>query len=127
MAFDPNRWTMKTQEAVAGALESARSRNNPEVTPDHLLAAMLGQEGTAALPTLQRVGVNIVSLRNRLGDSLGRLPTHMAAASLRPRVTCGTPSSAQTRRGADSATSTCPWSISSLRWRSASRSAGTIS
>jgi ATP-dependent Clp protease ATP-binding subunit ClpB len=74
MAFDPNRWTMKTQEAVAGALESARSRNNPEVTPDHLLAAMLGQEGTATLPTLQRVGVNIVSLRNRLGDNLGRLP-----------------------------------------------------
>jgi ATP-dependent Clp protease ATP-binding subunit ClpB len=74
MAFDPNRWTLKMQEAVAGAMEMARSRNNPELTPDHLLAALLGQDVTATLPTLQRVGINIASLRNRLEDAIGRLP-----------------------------------------------------
>src|SRR5947209_6764377 len=74
MALDPNRWTLKTQEAFNAAVELARGRNNPEVTPDHLLAAMLGQEGTAVLPVLQRVGVAPLSLRNKVDDALGKLP-----------------------------------------------------
>ena len=43
MALDPNRWTLKTQEAVNLALAAARSASNPEVTPDHLLLALLGR------------------------------------------------------------------------------------
>ena len=74
MAVDPNRWTLKTQEAYAAALERARSANNPEVTADHLLAAMVGQEGTAVLPVLQKVGVAPLSLRNKLDEALARLP-----------------------------------------------------
>ena len=74
MAFDPNRWTLKTQEAMQSAVEAARRASNPEVTPDHLLAAMLGQEGTAVLPVLQRVGITPVSLRNQVEDRLARLP-----------------------------------------------------
>jgi ATP-dependent Clp protease ATP-binding subunit ClpB len=42
VALDPNRWTAKTQEALRAAAEDAAGRSNPEVTPDHLLAAMLG-------------------------------------------------------------------------------------
>ena len=41
MTLDPNRWTLKTQDAVNVAIAEARSRSNPEVTPDHLLAALL--------------------------------------------------------------------------------------
>ena len=74
MALDPNRWTLKTQEAFNAALESARSRNNPEVTPAHLLAAMLGQEGTVVLPVLQRLGIAPLALRNKVEDVLGKLP-----------------------------------------------------
>ena len=74
MAFDPNRWTLKTQEAMQSAVEAARRASNPEVAPDHLLAAMLGQEGTAVLPVLQRVGITPVSLRNQVEDRLARLP-----------------------------------------------------
>ena len=54
MALDPNRWTLKTQEAFQAASDLARNRSNPEITPDHLLSAMLGQEGTAVLPVLQQ-------------------------------------------------------------------------
>ncbi|HVF75900.1 MAG TPA: ATP-dependent chaperone ClpB [Acidimicrobiales bacterium] len=72
--MDPNRWTLKTQEAFNAALERTRAANNPEVTPDHLLAAMLGQQGTAVLPVLQKVGVPPLSLRNRLEDGLAKLP-----------------------------------------------------
>ena len=74
MAVDPNRWTVKTTEAFQAAVEQARSANNPEVTPQHLLAAMLGQGDTVTLPVLQKVGVAPMSLRNRLEESLSKLP-----------------------------------------------------
>src|SRR3954467_9188992 len=74
MALDPNRWTLKTQEAFNAGVELARSRSNPEVTPDHLLAGMLGQEGTAMLPVLQKVGVAPLSLRNKVEEAVSKLP-----------------------------------------------------
>src|SRR5712692_6870877 len=42
--MDFNRLTIKAQEAVAAAQELARRRGNPEITPDHLLLALLDQE-----------------------------------------------------------------------------------
>ena len=74
MALDPNRWTLKTQEAFNGGVEAARSRNNPEVTPEHVLLAMLGQEDTVTLPVLGKVGLAPLSVRNRLEDAIAKLP-----------------------------------------------------
>jgi ATP-dependent Clp protease ATP-binding subunit ClpB len=74
MALDPNRWTQKTQEALRAAADLASARNNPEVTPDHLLAAMLGQEGTITLPVLERLGLTPLTLRNRTDEALAKLP-----------------------------------------------------
>ncbi|MEO5841810.1 MAG: AAA family ATPase [Acidimicrobiales bacterium] len=72
--MNPDRWTMKTQEAFTAATELAKARNNPEVTLDHLLAALLGQQAGVVLPILQRVGVNPLSLRNQVDEAIGRLP-----------------------------------------------------
>ena len=74
MAIDANRWTQKTQEAFSAAVADARGRNNPEVTPDHFLMALLGQEGTAVLPVLERVGVAVLPLRNQIEAALSKLP-----------------------------------------------------
>ena len=74
MALDPNRWTHKTQEAVTRAVESAQAASNPEVTPDHLLLALLGQEGSLVLPILQRVNRPPLTVRNAAEEALGRLP-----------------------------------------------------
>src|SRR5438094_228267 len=74
MAFDPNRWTLRTQEAVQAAVEMARTQAHPEVTPDHLLAALVGQQEGVVLPILGKVGVAPLSLRNRAGEALARLP-----------------------------------------------------
>ncbi|MBV8160749.1 MAG: AAA family ATPase [Acidimicrobiia bacterium] len=74
MALDPNRWTLKTQEAFQAAIDNARARNNAEVTPDHLLAALLGQEEGVVLSVLQRAGVAPLTIRNRVEGALDRLP-----------------------------------------------------
>ncbi|QGG96770.1 ATP-dependent Clp protease ATP-binding subunit [Actinomarinicola tropica] len=74
MPLDPNRWTLKTQEAVNAAIAAARSASNPEVTADHLLVALLGQEEGVVLPILQKVGATPLSLRNAATDRLAKLP-----------------------------------------------------
>jgi len=74
MSLDPNRWTLKTQEAFNAAVELARKASNPEVTPDHLLLALLGQEEGVVLPILQKVGVAPPSLRNKTEEALAKLP-----------------------------------------------------
>ena len=59
MPLDPNKWTLKTQEAFSAAVEQAKALNNPEVTADHLLAALLRQgEGGVVLPILDKVGAD---------------------------------------------------------------------
>jgi ATP-dependent Clp protease ATP-binding subunit ClpB len=42
--MDFNKLTVKSQEAVAAAQELARRAGNPELTPDHLLLALLAQD-----------------------------------------------------------------------------------
>ncbi|HEX6476145.1 MAG TPA: Clp protease N-terminal domain-containing protein, partial [Acidimicrobiales bacterium] len=74
MAFDPNRWTIRTQEAFQAAVGLARERSNAEVTPDHLLAALVGQQEGVVLPILQRVGVAPLTVRNQVEEALSRLP-----------------------------------------------------
>ncbi|MGI8710680.1 MAG: ATP-dependent Clp protease ATP-binding subunit [Acidimicrobiales bacterium] len=72
--MDPNRWTLKTQEAFNAAISRAGADNNPEVTPDHLLVALLGQSEGVVLPILEKVGASPTPLRNRIEDDLSRLP-----------------------------------------------------
>src|SRR5689334_18157617 len=75
MAIDPNRWTVKTQEAFNAALDAARAANHPEVGPDHLLAALLkqGEEGIVT-PLLRKVGVDPAALRTSVDERLARQP-----------------------------------------------------
>src|SRR3984893_18675384 len=74
MPLDPNRFTRKTQEALAAGQSLARDRNNSEVTPEHLLAALVGQPESVVLPVLERLGVAPKTVRDRVDDALGRLP-----------------------------------------------------
>ena len=74
MALDPNRWTRRTQEAFNAAVDLAKSNHNAEATPDHLLAALLGQPEGVVLPLLERAGLSPLAARNAVADALSRLP-----------------------------------------------------
>ena len=74
MTINPDRWTLKTQEAFAAAVERARAAHNPEVTPEHVLAAILDQADGIAGPVLTRVGVEPAVVRERINGELARLP-----------------------------------------------------
>ncbi len=74
MTIDPNRWTTKTQEAFSAAVERATAQHHAEVTPGHLLAAVLAQPEGIAGPVLARAGVEADAARERIEGELGRLP-----------------------------------------------------
>ena len=73
MPLNPNRWTIKTQEALSAALEQAATRSHSEVTPDHVLLALLAQEDGVVLPILKRAGVSPMALRTQAQDRVARL------------------------------------------------------
>ena len=43
---DPKKWTTKTNEAIASAMQLATTNSNPELTPDHVLIALTSQTDT---------------------------------------------------------------------------------
>ena len=76
MAIDPNRWTLKTQEAFATAADRARTLNHAEITPDHLLAALLAQPEGRAVPLLGRAGVEPTALARAVDERLAAALLH---------------------------------------------------
>ena len=54
-SFNP---TTKTQEALQAALQQASANGNPDIRPAHLLAAILGQQDSIAIPVLRATGVD---------------------------------------------------------------------
>jgi ATP-dependent Clp protease ATP-binding subunit ClpB len=75
-----DRFTIKTQEALQAALALAPARRHAQVTPLHLLAALLDQEGGIVVPVLGKIGVATDALRADVEAALGELPTLASAA-----------------------------------------------
>jgi ATP-dependent Clp protease ATP-binding subunit ClpB len=69
-----DRFTIKSQEAVAAAQRLASERSNPEVAPAHLLAALLEQDEGVVVPVLQRLGEDAGALRARAREAIEKLP-----------------------------------------------------
>src|SRR4051812_50171475 len=70
-----DRFTVKSQEAVAAAQELARTRQNPEIASAHLLLALLDQAESLAVPVLQKVGADPAVVRTQAGEAIASLPT----------------------------------------------------
>src|SRR5215216_2948402 len=69
-----DRFTIKSQEAVAAAQRLAAERRNPEVAPAHLLLALLDQEDGLVVPVLQKLGADVAAIRARTLEAVDGLP-----------------------------------------------------
>src|ERR671918_2676949 len=70
-----DRFTVKSQEAVAAAQRLAAEQRNPEVVPAHLLVAVLEQEEGLAPAVLGKLGADLPAILGRARDAIARLPT----------------------------------------------------
>src|SRR3954468_9587858 len=73
--MQPDRFTIKSQEAVAAAQRLAAERRNPQVAPAHLLLALLEQEDGLVVPVLQKLGADVGAITARTRDAIAGLPT----------------------------------------------------
>jgi ATP-dependent Clp protease ATP-binding subunit ClpB len=67
-------FTEKAREAISEAAEIARLHNHNQVEPEHLLAALLAQEGGVVQQVIARVGGNLAAAQRAVNDELERMP-----------------------------------------------------
>jgi ATP-dependent Clp protease ATP-binding subunit ClpB len=73
--MDLSKLTQKSQEALAAAQAEAVRRGHPEVDAEHLLGALLAQDGGVAPRLLERAGVALAPLAEALERELARRPS----------------------------------------------------
>jgi ATP-dependent Clp protease ATP-binding subunit ClpB len=72
--MDFNRFTEKLQEGVRAAQSIAVSHGNQQIDVEHLLLALLEQEGGLAPAILNKADIQLESLRTRFRQEVDRLP-----------------------------------------------------
>src|SRR3954467_15647381 len=73
--MNPDRFTLKTREAITAAQSLAEERRHPQGTPGPLLAVLLEQDETIVSPLLRKVGADAAGIRRELNGALDALPT----------------------------------------------------
>ena len=72
--MDFNRFTEKMQEAVRAAQSIAVQHGNQQIDVEHLLLALLEQEGGLAPSILNKADIKVDSLRARVQQEVDRMP-----------------------------------------------------
>jgi ATP-dependent Clp protease ATP-binding subunit ClpB len=69
-----DRLTSKSQEALQSAAANASRRGNPELIPEHLLVAILEQDGGVGAALAQRAGADVAAFAKDLNARIEGLP-----------------------------------------------------
>jgi ATP-dependent Clp protease ATP-binding subunit ClpB len=82
-----DQFTIKAQEAITAAQTRAEKSDHPEVTPEHLLHALLTQEGGVVPAALAKMGLPVGPIVQDVERALTGLPrTQGAPTQLSPRL-----------------------------------------
>ena len=74
MAFRFDKLTVKAQEAVQRAHGLAQDLGNQQISPLHLLAALVKEDQGLVKPLVQKIGANVAQLESIVMGELKRLP-----------------------------------------------------
>jgi ATP-dependent Clp protease ATP-binding subunit ClpB len=85
VTVQPDKFTIKSQEAIQAAQKLAHERGNPEIAPEHLLAVLLEQEGGIVVPILRKIGAAPEHVRAAVNAALDKLPQVSGAAASEAR------------------------------------------
>ena len=84
-----DRFTIKSQEALNDAQLIAGQRQQQEIAPEHLLIALIRQEGGVVSPILQRIGANAALIKAQTEEAVAKFPKVYGSGSepyLSPRL-----------------------------------------
>ncbi len=69
-----DKMTIKTQEALVEAQDFARRMGHGSIEPEHLLIALLSQEGGLVVPVLKKIGTDVARIASSAEESIKNLP-----------------------------------------------------
>ncbi len=75
MSFNPEKFTIKSREAVQGAQSLAESKGHRQLVALHLLQALVAESDGVPRAVLQKIGVNFPQLTKMIDSEIGRLPS----------------------------------------------------
>jgi ATP-dependent Clp protease ATP-binding subunit ClpB len=74
-----DKFTLKSQEALELAQNTAAKRGNPQVETEHLLLALLSDEEGICVEILKKLGADTEKIRNETLQAIERLPKQTGA------------------------------------------------
>src|ERR1700742_1528467 len=90
MAFNANKLTEKAQEAIIAAQRLAEERHHTQLEPEHLLSALIDQEGGVVPGVLEKLNDQPRTLLQKVNGAINPLPrassptqVHVAQSFLR--------------------------------------------
>jgi ATP-dependent Clp protease ATP-binding subunit ClpB len=83
--MQPDRFTVKSQEAISGSQRLAAANSNTEVAPAHLLVVLLEQEDGLVPAVLNKLGADLESIRARARAAMSDLPRLSGGSAADPR------------------------------------------
>ena len=83
--MQPDRFTVKTQEAIAAAQQLAVKSKNTEVAPAHLLVTLLEQKDGLVPAVLNKLGADVDAIRLKAREKVEALPTLSGESEAEPR------------------------------------------
>jgi ATP-dependent Clp protease ATP-binding subunit ClpB len=82
-----DHFTVKAQEAIAAAQTHAEKNDHPEATTEHLLQALLTQEGGVVPSLLGKLGANVDAITRDVDRAVNSLPrTQGASTHISPKL-----------------------------------------
>jgi ATP-dependent Clp protease ATP-binding subunit ClpB len=79
--MDMNRMTIKMQDALQAASSHAQRRSHQGIDVEHLLLALLEQEGGTAPALLEQAGVSVAAVRQGTEQALAKVPQVQGAGA----------------------------------------------
>lgn len=79
--MNPNKLTIKSQEALERAQSIASENQNQAIEPEHLLLALLRDEDGIPASILKKAGANLDYVRSKSNESIKKFPTISAAGN----------------------------------------------
>ncbi|GMU62758.1 MAG: chaperone protein ClpB [Myxococcaceae bacterium] len=70
-----DKFTLKAQEAIQEGQALARRASHSNYEPEHLLRALVDQSDGVVVPLLQKIGVDVRLVGQRVDEAIARLPT----------------------------------------------------
>jgi ATP-dependent Clp protease ATP-binding subunit ClpB len=85
--MNADRMTDRVQDALNSAYTKALNEHNPQTAPEHLLAALLDQDGGITPEIVREAGADPKALEQRVAQAIGQLPRLTGAGAESANVT----------------------------------------